>query len=77
LQRPSVRIAVAAALAGAAAFAVWKPLDGAFGRSTLDQLASLGPALGVALLVYFGAARALRVREMQALLSLRSRFRSV
>ncbi len=72
-----VRIAVAAALAGAAAFAVWKPLDGAFGRSTLDQLASLGPALGVALLVYFGAARALRVREMQALLSLRSRFRSV
>jgi putative peptidoglycan lipid II flippase len=70
-----VRVLVASAVAGAVAFAVWKPLDGAVGRSLGGQLVSLLPALAAATFVYLIASRALRVREMQALLSLRSRFR--
>lgn len=69
------RVLVAAAIAGAVAFAVWKPLDAAAGRSLAGQLASLLPALAAAVLAYLGAARALRIRELQALLSLRGRFR--
>jgi putative peptidoglycan lipid II flippase len=68
------RVSVAAVAAGALAFAVWKPLDDALGRSLVGQLGSLLPALGAAAIVYLLACRALRVREMQALLSLRSRF---
>ena len=60
--------------AGAVAFAVWKPLDPAIGRP-LGGLGSLAPALAAAVLAYLVAARALRVREMQALLSLRGRLR--
>jgi len=57
------------------AFAVWKPLDSAAGRSVGGQLVSLVPALAAAVAAYLLAARALRVREMQALLSLRGRLR--
>jgi hypothetical protein len=56
-------------------YAVWRPLDDALGRSTVAQIVSLGVALGVGALVYLGACRVLRVREMQALLSLRGRHR--
>ena len=70
-----VRVFVAAVVAGGVAFAVWKSLDAAVGRSLLGQLASLVPALAAAAASYLLAARALRVREMQALLSLRGRFR--
>jgi putative peptidoglycan lipid II flippase len=70
-----VRVLIAALVAGGAAFAVWKALDAAFGDSLLGQLASLVPALVAAAAVYLAAARALRVREMQALLSLRGRLR--
>jgi putative peptidoglycan lipid II flippase len=70
-----VRVLIAAAVAGAVAFAVWKPLDAATGRSLGGQLASLVPALAAATLAYLLAGRALRVREMQALLSLRGRSR--
>jgi len=70
-----LRVLGASAVAGAVAFAVWKPIDTAVGRSTGGQLLSLLPALGAARLVYFAACRALQVREMQALLSLRGRLR--
>ncbi len=70
-----VRVLFAAAVAGAIAFAVWKPIDSGVGRSTGGQLVSLLPALTAALLAYFFACRALGVREMQTLLSLRGRFR--
>ena len=70
-----VRVFVAAVVAGGVAFAVWKGIDSAAGRSLLGQLASLVPALAAAAASYLLAARALRVREMQALLSLRGRFR--
>jgi putative peptidoglycan lipid II flippase len=69
-----VRVLAASLVAGAVGFAVWKPLDAALGRSLVGQLVSLLPALGAAALAYLLCCRALRVREMQALLSLRSRF---
>jgi putative peptidoglycan lipid II flippase len=68
-----VRIAFACAFVAVAAYEVWRPLDRAAGRSFAGQVASLGPALLAAGLVYWLACRALRVRELQALLSLRSR----
>jgi putative peptidoglycan lipid II flippase len=67
------KILVAAALVAPAAYLVWRPLDSALGRSFPAQVVSLGLALAVATAVYFAACRALRVRELQALLSLRSR----
>lgn len=70
-----LRVAVAGAVAGAVAFSVWKLLDPAAGRSLAGQLASLLPALVAAVAAYLLAGRALRVREMQALLSLRGRLR--
>jgi putative peptidoglycan lipid II flippase len=69
------RVAVASAVAGVVAFAVWYPLDDALGRSTGGQLLSLLPALTASVLVYLTLARLLRVREIEALLSLRRRFR--
>jgi putative peptidoglycan lipid II flippase len=71
-----VRVLLAAAIAGAVAFGVWKPLDSLFGESLLGQLLSLLPAITASVVAYLAVARALRVREMQALLSLRSRIRS-
>jgi hypothetical protein len=56
-------------------YAVWRPLDGALGRSFPAQVVSLGAALTLAVLTYVFACRALRVSEMQALLSLRGRLR--
>jgi putative peptidoglycan lipid II flippase len=70
-----VRVAACSAVAGAVAFGVWKPLDALAGRSFGGQIVSLLPALALAVAAYLLAARALRVREMQALLSLRSRLR--
>src|SRR3954447_15994313 len=73
--RSFVRILIASLVAGAVAYVVWRPLDAAFGRSLAGQLGSLLPALAASVAAYLGTARVLRVREMQALLSLRSRFR--
>ena len=70
-----LRVLAAGAIAGAAAYAVWEPLDAALGESFAAQLASLAPALVVSVVAYLAACRVLRVREMQALLSLRGRFR--
>jgi putative peptidoglycan lipid II flippase len=68
-----VRVVAAAAVAGGIAFAVWKPIDDGVGRALGGQLLSLLPALVAATVAYLVACHALRVREMQALLSLRSR----
>jgi putative peptidoglycan lipid II flippase len=70
-----MRVLLAAAFAGAAAFAVWKPIDSLVGRGLGGQLASVVPAFIAAALVYLAACRALKVRELQALLSLRGRLR--
>jgi putative peptidoglycan lipid II flippase len=73
LASSAVRIVVASALVALVSFGVWWPLDDALGRSFPAQVVSLGLALAAAAAAYLGTCRALRVREMQALLSLRSR----
>ena len=69
----TARILVASAFVAGVSYGVWRPLDAVVGRSVPGQVVSLGLALAASALVYFGACRALRVREMQALLSLRGR----
>jgi putative peptidoglycan lipid II flippase len=70
------KIIVASALVALVSWFVWHPLDNALGRSFPAQVVSLGTALLLATATYFAACRALKVREMQALLSLRGRFSS-
>jgi putative peptidoglycan lipid II flippase len=69
------RIALASVAVAAVAFAVWKPLDAALGRSFGAQVVSLGAALLGSAVVYLAVCGVLRVPEMQALLSLRGRLR--
>jgi putative peptidoglycan lipid II flippase len=68
-------VTVASAAFGAVAYGVWWALDEALGESFGAQVVSLTAAFGVGGLVYLAAARALGVRELQALLSLRRRSR--
>src|SRR5438477_871615 len=67
------KIVTASALLAPVAYVVWRPLDSALGRSFPAQVVSLGAALAAAGVTYYLACRALRVRELQALLSLKSR----
>jgi putative peptidoglycan lipid II flippase len=69
------RIAAASIVLGAVAFGVWYGLDRAVGRSFGAQVVSVGLALAVGAAVYLAGCRALRVRELDALLALRARFR--
>jgi putative peptidoglycan lipid II flippase len=64
------RTLAASALAAGAAYGVWRGFDEALGRQLGLQLVSvtLGLALGTA--VFLGAARILRIRELEALVSL-------
>jgi putative peptidoglycan lipid II flippase len=68
-------VAACAAVFAAAAYPLWRVLDEVLGRSTPAQAASVGTALAVGAGVYLLACRALGVREIEALLSLRARFR--
>jgi hypothetical protein len=67
------RIAAAGAVAAGVAFVVWLALDEWLGRSAGAQVVAVGAALVAAGLVYAGAARALGIRELEALLLLRAR----
>jgi putative peptidoglycan lipid II flippase len=69
-----LKITVASAVVAVVSFVVWWPLDDLLGRSFFAQVVSLGLALLLATAAYLATCRALRVREMQALLSLRGRF---
>jgi len=71
----TIRVVVASAAVAAVAWAIWHPLDSALGRSFPAQVVSLGTALGASILVYLLSCRVLRVRELDALLSLRTRLR--
>jgi putative peptidoglycan lipid II flippase len=75
LASSTVRIVVAAALAGGVARLLWRVLDDALGRSFPAQVVSVGVPLAAATLVYLGACRLLQVQELQALASLTRRFR--
>ncbi|HEV8687089.1 MAG TPA: murein biosynthesis integral membrane protein MurJ [Gaiellaceae bacterium] len=68
-------ITLASAALGAAAYGVWWALDDALGRGLAGQLVSVLSAIAVGGAVYLGACRLLGVREIEALLSLRGRFR--
>ena len=68
-----LRILAASAAAAGAAFGVWWVLDDLLGRGLWAQIVSLGVGLGVAVLVYLGAATLLGVRELEALRALRRR----
>jgi len=52
---------------------VWRGLDSVLGTGLLTQLLALGAALAAAGLVYVALARALGLRELEALLLLRAR----
>jgi len=69
-----LKITAASAVVAVVSFVVWWPLDDVLGRSFPAQVVSLGAALLLATTAYLATCRALRVREMQALLSLRGRF---
>jgi putative peptidoglycan lipid II flippase len=72
-----LRIIAASVLLGGACFGTWYGLDQAFGRSFGAQVVSVGTALIVGTVVYLAACRALKVRELGALLALRTRFKRV
>jgi len=71
----TIRVAVASAVVAVVAWTIWRPLDSALGRSFPAQLVSLGTALGAAIVVFGICCRLLQVRELDALLSLRTRLR--
>ncbi len=71
----TIRVVVASAVVAAVSWSVWRPLDGALGRTVPAQALSLGTALAAAIAVYFFSCRLLQVRELDAVLSLRSRLR--
>ncbi|HYM64242.1 MAG TPA: lipid II flippase MurJ, partial [Gaiellaceae bacterium] len=70
-----VRTAVAAALAAGVAYATWYGLDEWLGRSLGAQIASVGLGVAFAIAAFLGAARILRIQELDALLSLLRRSR--
>jgi putative peptidoglycan lipid II flippase len=70
-----VRILVASAAAAVVAFAAWYALDDVLGRSLGAQALSVGGAIAAAVGVFVAVARILRVRELDAVLSLARRSR--
>jgi len=73
--RSFVLVSIAATALAAVSYGVWRVLDDALGRSFAAQLVSLGSALALGGIVYVVVCKSLRVHEIEALLSLRSRFR--
>ena len=70
-----LRIIAASVVLAAVCYAVWRPLDEVLGRSFGAQVLSLGTALVAGAAAYGISCRLLGVRELDALLSLRSRLR--
>ena len=71
--RSFLLVTLASVALAAVSYGVWRVLDDALGRSFSGQLTSLGAALAAGGVVYLVACRALRVRELATLLSLRGR----
>jgi len=71
----TIRVVAASAVVAAVSWAIWHPLDSTLGRSFPAQVVSLGTALDAAVAAYLLCCRLLRVRELDALLSLRTRLR--
>jgi putative peptidoglycan lipid II flippase len=73
--RSFLLVSLASLALAAVSYLVWRGLDEALGLSFFAQLVSVGTAILAGGVVYLVACRALGVREMAALLSLRDRFR--
>ncbi len=71
----TMRILGASAVLAVVSWGVWKGLDAALGRAIWAQLISVGLALAAGIVTYLISARLLGVRELNALLALRERFR--
>jgi putative peptidoglycan lipid II flippase len=69
-----IRIVGASLVLAGISFGVWYTLDQELGSSFLGQLVSVGGALAAGTVAYLLACRALRVRELGALLALRRRY---
>jgi putative peptidoglycan lipid II flippase len=59
----TVRILLASVLLGGISWVLWKALDSLLGRSLPAQIVSVGLSIGVGVLVYAGAALAMRIPE--------------
>ena len=66
----TVRIGVAAVLLAGVSYGIWDLLDGVVGRGLGGQIVSLGLGLGAGAGVYLGAARLLRIPELDQILRL-------
>jgi putative peptidoglycan lipid II flippase len=64
------RIALGSAALAAVSFGVWDVLDEALGRGLGGQIVSLGVALGLGGLVYLGAARLMKIAELEQIMRL-------
>jgi putative peptidoglycan lipid II flippase len=73
--RTMLLVTVASAALAVVAYPVWRLLDDAVGRSLGGQLLSVGAALTAGGAAYLISCRLLRIRELEALLSLRTRVR--
>jgi len=65
-----LRIALASAALAVISLGVWDLLDSALGRGLLGQIVSLGTALALGGLVYVGAAKLLRIAELEQVMRL-------
>jgi putative peptidoglycan lipid II flippase len=68
-----IRMVIGGAVLAAISWPVWHFLDETLGRSLPAQIVSLGLALALGVAAYVASCAVLRVREMQALLSVRGR----
>jgi putative peptidoglycan lipid II flippase len=68
-------VTLASAVLAAVSYGVWWGLDETLGRSTPAQIVSIGGALAAGSTAYLISCRLLGVRELEALLSLRTRLR--
>ena len=71
----TVKIVVASAALAGASYGIWYGIDAALGRSFGAQLLAVSAALAAGSAAYLAVCRAAGVREIEALLSLRARFR--
>jgi putative peptidoglycan lipid II flippase len=65
-----VKITIAAALLAGVSYGAWDMLDSALGRGLLGQIVSLGVGLGLGGLVYFVAAKLMRIAELEQIMRL-------
>lgn len=61
----ATRITIASGALAAVSFGVWDLLDGELGRGLFGQIVSLGAGLGLGGLTYLGAAKLLRIAELE------------